>query len=498
MPTDYPHPAQCVLVIDDDVELAETLAALFANAGCITRTAHDVSRALDTLDAVACDLAIVDIRLQSTSGVDLGSAVRRRWPDAEVILMTAHASLDTAIAAIQGDAFAYVQKPFDSGELLALGQRALVQVQLRHDRTKLERELSQSEALHRSVVDAVDAFIVGLRPGGEVRMWNRSAALSTDLPASAVLGKPLTGLLVSDRAREQLGQALALALEGEEIEELELPVQSAAGPQRIVRWHLSRLPDHGGEALVLAVGVDRTDRIELERRAAEAEAMASRGTLTAGRAPAIRNPLNAATLQLELLQRGADKLADTTARDAIAERVRIVREELSRLTRLLDDFLRLARPRAIEQRTVDLRALVTEVAELHAPAAQQAGVSIALDLEDGPLEARGDAALLRQVLINLVINAIEAMRERGQGRLRLGCHRKSQTRVELSVEDDGPGIPEEIGDRMFAPFVTSKEAGTGLGLTVVKRVVDRHGGAIHVTSAAGQGTRIWVTLPGAS
>jgi len=497
MPSEPPTP-QRVLVIDDNVDLAENVAELFADAGCAARTANGVEQALAALEAEKCDLAIVDIRLETGSGVDLASAIRRRWPDAEVILMTANASLDTAIAAIQGEAFAYVQKPFDSGELLALGQRALGQVQLRRERARLERDLSQSEALHRSVVDAVDAFIVGLRPGGEVRMWNRSAESCTELPGSAVLGKPFAALLVSDRAREQLERALERALDGDEIGELELPVRAAHGPQRIVRWHLSRLPDHGGEPLVLAVGVDHTNRIELERRAAEAEAMASLGTLTTGLAHEIRNPLNAATLQLELLQRGADKLADAAARDAIAERVRIVREELSRLARLLDDFLRLARPRAIEQRTVDLRSLVTEISRMHAPAAQQAGVSIELDLEDGPLEARGDAALLKQVLVNLVNNAIEAMREQHHGRLVLGCHRKGETRVELSVEDDGPGIPEAIGDRLFAPFVTSKEAGTGLGLTIVKRIVERHGGAIHVASTPGHGAQIWVTLPGAA
>jgi PAS domain S-box-containing protein len=362
----------------------------------------------------------------------------------------------------------------------------------------LERELSQSEALYRSVIDAVDAFIVGLRPDGEVRMWNRSATHFTELPATDVVGRSVFGLLASERTRGQLARALERALQGEEIEELELPVRTAHGRQRIVRWNVSRLPDQGGEPLLLAVGVDRTDRIELERRASEAEALASLGTLTAGLAHEIRNPLNAAALQLELLQRGADKLTDTSARDAIAGRVRIVRAELSRLSRLLDDFLHLARPRAIEQRTVDLRELVREVAALHGPAAQQVGVVMRLDLEEGPLDARGDAELLKQVLVNLVNNALEAMRERGHGSLVLGSHRKSATRVELSVEDDGPGIPAEIGDQMFAPFVTSKEAGTGLGLTVVKRIVDRHGGALHVASAPGKGTQIWVTLPGAT
>jgi two-component system C4-dicarboxylate transport sensor histidine kinase DctB len=86
------------------------------------------------------------------------------------------------------------------------------------------------------------------------------------------------------------------------------------------------------------------------------------------------------------------------------------------------------------------------------------------------------------------------MRGRGHGQIEIGCHKKSEKRLELTVDDDGPGIPREIAERLFVPFVTSKEAGTGLGLTIVKRVVDRHGGTIHVASANERGTTIRVSL----
>jgi signal transduction histidine kinase len=245
---------------------------------------------------------------------------------------------------------------------------------------------------------------------------------------------------------------------------------------------------------VLAVGVDLTDRIDLERRAAEAEAMASLGNLTAGLAHEIRNPLNAAVLQLELLQRSTQRLEDAALKDRISGRVAIVREEIERLNRLLDDFLNLAKPRAIELTEVDLRQVVAEVAALQDPAAKQAGIEIRTRIEEGPLLAHGNAAMLKQVLVNLVVNAIDAMRERGRGRIEIGCYNKSETRVELSVEDTGPGIPDEIAGRLFVPFVTSKEAGTGLGLTIVKRIIDRHGGTIQVASGRELGTKMRVSL----
>jgi PAS domain S-box-containing protein len=435
--------------------------------------------------------------LPDASGVELATSIREQCPEAEVVLMTGNASLDTAIAAVRGNAYAYVQKPFDVDDLLALCERALSQVALRRERTRLERELSQSEALHRTVIDEVDAFIVGLGPGGEIQMWNRSAAVSTGWAAGDVLTKPLAKLLASERSAARLHEALQLALAGEETANLELPLATRDGGHRVVRWHLSPLPpsEAGTRPVVLAVGLDLTDRIELERRAAEAEAMAAIGSLTAGLAHEIRNPLNAAVLQLELLQRSATKLEDRTLKEKIELRVTVVRQELDRLTRLLGDFLNLAKPRALELATVNLAGLLKDVVALQEPVAKTAGLTLTLQLDEPAFFARGEAALIKQVVVNLIVNAIDAMRERGHGRIEITCHETSSSRVELSVADDGPGIPEEIRERLFTPFVTSKEAGTGLGLTIVKRIVDRHGGTIAVSSTAGRGTRVSVSLP---
>jgi PAS domain S-box-containing protein len=488
---------QRVLIVDDNRDLAENLAELFEHAGHRVTLAGSLAEAKARMAGEPCDLALLDIRLPDASGVDLASLVKAQCADAEVVLMTGNASLDTAIAAVRGGAYAYVQKPFDVEDLLALCGRALSQVSLRRERARLQRELSQSDALHRAVVDEVDAFIVGLDPGGEIRMWNRSAALCTGFDPAEVLGRPLAALLASEHSARRLAEALQLAQAGEQTANLELPLATRDGLHRVVRWHLSPLPlsEPGTNPVVLAVGLDLTDRLELERRAAEAEAMAAIGSLTAGLAHEIRNPLNAAVLQLELLQRSAAKLEDAALKERIDLRVNVVRQELERLTRLLGDFLNLAKPRALDLTTVDLGQLLGDVAALQEPVAKTAGLTLASRLEPGGLLARGEPALLKQVVVNLVVNAIDAMRERGHGRIDVVCHNTSANRVELSVEDDGPGIPEEIRQRMFVPFVTSKEAGTGLGLTIVKRIVDRHGGTIAVSSTAGRGTRVSVSLP---
>jgi PAS domain S-box-containing protein len=493
--SDAPTPLlQEVLVVDDDRDLGENVAELLAAPGRHVRTAQAPDEALALARSTPFDVAVVDVRLPRTSGVELATQLHAVCPESEVILMTADASLDTAIAAVKEGAYAYVQKPFDPEELMTLATRALAQVMLRRDSVRLQRDLARSEALYRAVVDGVGDFIVGLDAAGTVHMWNEPAAVATGVRASDAVGRPFARLFASEVASDRFAQVLAAAVEGKVVSDVELPLRGREN-ERIVRWTFSPL-EPGSELgpLVLAVGVDTTEQRELERRAVEAEALASLGKLTAGLAHEIRNPLNAASLQLELIGRRAARVEDDELRDGIARHLGIVREELARLTNLLDDFLDLARPRAITFEPVDLSALLGEVATLEEPAARKVGIAIEARVRDGNVLAHANPALMKQVLVNLVLNAIEAMQGRGHGRIVMGAGAHGSARVEVTVEDDGPGVPPEIADRIFEPFATTKEAGTGLGLTIVKRVIDRHGGSVRVGPRPGGGTVVRILL----
>ncbi|HEX7481289.1 MAG TPA: ATP-binding protein [Polyangiales bacterium] len=495
MAVDATEQAAEVLIVDDNAGLAENVAELFVLAGHRARAFTDPRAACAAASATAFDLAVVDVRLPNQSGVDLAAELKGLCPDAEIILMTANATVDTAIAAVSQGAFAYVQKPFDPAELMALGNRALKQVHLGRERLRLLDELARSETVYRGVVESVDAFIVSVDAQGTVQMWNRSVAEATGWLAADALRRSLASFLVSVPARHQLSRAIERALAGEVVANLELSLRTRAGAQRIVRWRFSRFSfADRHEPMVLAVGADLTDRLELERRAAEAEAMASLGTLTAGLAHEIRNPLNAATLQLELLSRSADKLPDPKLKERIDARVAIVKEELARLTNLLSDFLNLAKPKSLHLGPVDVGLLFKEVLTLEEPAAKSAGVTLLQELDEGPHLVRGDHPTLKQVLVNLVLNAIEAQAGQPDACVKITCHGQGDSRIELRVEDQGPGIPVEVAQKLFTPFVTSKEAGTGLGLTIVKRIIDRHGGTVHIGSGDPRGTVVRITL----
>jgi signal transduction histidine kinase len=193
--------------------------------------------------------------------------------------------------------------------------------------------------------------------------------------------------------------------------ECEVAILDRTGQRREVRWNMvSFIPDGDTLELLLLVGSDVTDRLALEKRAADAEAMASLATLTASLAHEIRNPLNAALLQLELLGRHASRLPEGLARDKIGACGKLVTSEIQRLSKLLEEFLGLARPRSLERYPVDVHALCDYVATMQRPQAEAAGVSIRVDVPPDLPRVIGDQPKLTQVLVNLVVNAIDAMR----------------------------------------------------------------------------------------
>lgn len=235
----------------------------------------------------------------------------------------------------------------------------------------------------------------------------------------------------------------------------------------------------------------RSEKRALARRAQVAEKLAAVGTMTAGLSHEIRNPLNAAALQLSVVERRVEKLHDTELRKFLLEPLGLVRDEIRRLDHILEDFLQFARPREFVAKPVALVPLVGRVLDLLQKDAERRDVTIERNFTDVPPVA-GDEGRLRQVVMNLTLNALEAA---GPGGTVWLTTEARDSDVELGVEDSGPGIPAEIKERMFEPFFTTKAQGSGLGLAIVNAIVTQHSGTISIESRAGGGTRFLVRLP---
>jgi signal transduction histidine kinase len=241
----------------------------------------------------------------------------------------------------------------------------------------------------------------------------------------------------------------------------------------------------------VAIVLDLTRRREAERRAREAEHLASIGTLAAGLAHDIGTPMNVILGYADMLER---QLEEGRHR----ERAHIIGEQVKRISHLVHTLLHLARPSDEQQRVpVELAKVVEDSLDFLGEKLRKRAISVSRHLQPTPA-VQGDPNQLQQVLVNLFVNAADAMAEGGT--LRVGLRSAEDDQVELRVADTGCGIPPQDVERIFEPFFTTKETGqgTGLGLLVTKRIVFDHGGRIDVKSREGEGTEFRIVLPAES
>lgn len=212
------------------------------------------------------------------------------------------------------------------------------------------------------------------------------------------------------------------------------------------------------------------------------------GRLTGGVAHEIKNPLNAIALHLEILKA---KLAGV---NTVSPELDVIEREIGRLDRVVKTFLDFTRPVELKLSSVNFTELVREVTVLVTPEAKKAGVQIDFQADGGPTMVEADQDLLKQAVLNVVMNGIEAMPKGGRLELRL---RRGSEDHELLVTDQGPGIPEELRDKIFNLYFTTKPGGTGIGLAMTFRVIHLHNGTIDFTSEVGRGTTFRIRVPAA-
>jgi signal transduction histidine kinase len=461
-----------ILIADDHVELAENLGEILRETlpGPVSCRIVPTVAGATAAATPSLDLALVDLHLPDGSGTSLIEPLRSRAPFAQVVVITGDATVESAIAAIGHGAFGYVLKPFKSADLLETVKRALDRARLLREHENLRSALERSEQRHRAVIEGGPAFVLALDRQGRIVIWNRRLEEVTGRSRNEMLGQPGRALL-GDGKRE-------------------LRLATANGEDRRVRWQLADLPSAPDEGLVtLAIGIDVTGEREALRRAMRAERLAAVGTLAAGLAHEVRNPLNSASLQLQVLKRRLAR--GKSSAETLGTVVELVDAEIRRLDHLVSDFLAFARPAPMELRRIELNGLVSAVGELVRPECTTAGVELVVDADRDIGAVQGDDPRLRQVLLNVIRNGVEAVGDRGTVTVQTQPA-DDHGDVAIVIEDDGPGFPEDAP--IFDAFYTTKEQGTGLGLSIVHRIVSEHGGSISVESRPGR-TRFSIRLP---
>lgn len=229
----------------------------------------------------------------------------------------------------------------------------------------------------------------------------------------------------------------------------------------------------------------------LQRRAREAERLAELGTLTGGLAHEIKNPLSTIQLNLQLL--GEDLAPEDPSYSRLISRLNTVQKEASRLRDILDDFLRFAGRMELARKPTELNAMLEELIDFFSPQAQIHRVQLRLKKPEGPVVATIDERLLKQAVLNFMINALQAMPEAGGEIILSATRREGQAMID--VIDTGLGMEPEQMRRIFDAYYSTKRAGTGLGLAIAQRIIAEHGGEIRVSSQPGKGSDFTISLP---
>jgi len=372
-----------------------------------------------------------------------------------------------------------------------------VSEQLSADRSQMAGQVANLESAVQQLEDAV--AIVNAR--GELLFANPSMRALT--PA-AEPGARLDTLFAGDHPLRRLAEQTLVNRQSRG------PVSAAFGEsgERLVMTHA--IVDPKGEFVgVMLIARNLEYLSEVQSTIRYSRKLAALGRLSAGVAHEVKNPLNAMMIHLELLrQQFAARFAPARAvagggavaapappsadREAALQHVDIIANEIRRLDQVVQGFLKFTRPEDLKLQPIALGTLLDEIVPILRPEADRAGVELHVDC-DGVPDVNGDPAMLRQAFLNLALNAVQAMPHGGT--LRIGCEETRGHRVLVSVSDTGVGIKPEHLHRIFELYFTTKERGSGVGLSMVYRTVQMHDGDIEVQSTPGSGTTFRILLP---
>jgi PAS domain S-box-containing protein len=369
--------------------------------------------------------------------------------------------------------------------LTILATWAISFLMLRHRST--QQALLSTTRQHQTYLDVAEVVMVALDRHGRVSLLNRKGCEILGCSEEEATGKNWFRTFIPERDAEGVEEVhrKLMAGEVEPVEYFENAVRAADGQERIMAWHNAVLRNEKGEVVgSLSSGEDITDRLRAEESLRKREALARLGQMAAVVAHEVKNPLSGIRGAIQVL---GSRLPEEAEEQEV---VQGILERLDALNRMSQELLLFARPRTPTLEPVLLEPLLHSTADLLTSDPALSGIQVDVSGAEGAIQ--GDAEQLKNVFLNLFLNAAQAMADGGTIRVRL---EDGEGRCHIAVEDSGPGIPADEQERIFEPFFTTKHRGTGLGLAIAKQALEAHGGSISVSCPEGGGTRVLVSLP---
>lgn len=362
---------------------------------------------------------------------------------------------------------------------------------LHYDSTR--RTLEEVKGLARNILQSIPTGVLTVNRSGVITAVNPTAEAVLKRSAADLLGNSYESVFAE-------GETIRAVLEGalrhhQHVSQKDLPYESQDRTPHTIRVSTAELTGDDAEpAGVILQAQDVTDWLALEQRVRVADKLAALHTLSAGVAHELRNPLSAMDLNLHLLEEELRERASLPEQGA--RYLHVINAECHRLSVILDNFMKFARPGSVGLHEVNVSALIGHIMALMQFEAEERKIQLEQAVEEPLPSVLGDETAISQVLLNIVVNAFYAMPNGGLCRIAAEARQANGTRwLVVSVRDTGTGIKKEELARVFEPFFTTKSSGTGLGLAIAYRIMEDHGGTIQVSSTPGIGTTAELTFP---
>ncbi len=348
----------------------------------------------------------------------------------------------------------------------------------------LEDSFLRMRTMTGNILDAMQSAVVATDSKGLISLFNPRAEQMFGMKASKVIGQPYAAIFSSDPLLlSEISRQPSTSIRREQI------LSAKEGGSQILLVAASRVMSDDNRVLgAVSVSYDLTESRSLERSAKRSERLSELGNLAAGVAHEIRNPLNAISIAAQRLRSEFEPRSEKSEYDSL---VRNIKSEIDRLNDIITQFLALARSNVPARDIVQMSALVDEVAGLMRQEAEAHGIGMSVRTQPN-LKVEGSREDLKKTIVNLVKNSIEACKQ--GDRIDVSAQ-SSGNRIVVAVEDSGPGIPSDLREKIFRPYFTTKQSGTGLGLALSYRIVADHDGALDYESSPGGGARFVINLP---
>jgi PAS domain S-box-containing protein len=358
--------------------------------------------------------------------------------------------------------------------------------------TNLVQRLARERGLLEAVFNTVREGILVVDEHGVIEYSNHAAQRMIGLKEADVGTSTLWRLVPGLRQSLDLKSNETLVRRSALSRELELTYPE----HRFARLYMvpfrEGIDDPGSSERFVVIVSDITKEKVTTREMIEGERISSIILLAAGVAHELGNPLNSLTIHLQLMERQLKKLEGSVQAEKLGESIRICQDEVGRLDGIIRNFLEAIRPRPPDLQPVNLLVLLDGVLGFQESELKDRGLRVEVETANDPPVVMADRGQIKQVFFNLIKNAMEAMTIGGCIKIR---SRTDDEWVYLQVGDSGSGIPEEDLSKIFQPFHTSKEGGSGLGLMIVQRIMRDHGGQVGIESQEGVGTVVTLQFP---